>query len=116
VANYRWHKIASTYELAHHFPTDKGLKYIEVIGKSICIVNWESNYYAIDDKCSHAGGSLSMGKCDESGNVICPIHRIGFRCKDGGPAGGKGYFVNSYPLENREDGLYIGFKKKWFEF
>ena len=98
------------------FPQEKELLFLAAAGKELCIGKWQDKFFAIDDRCSHAGGSLSTGRCDEKGNVICPFHRIGFRLKDGGPASGKGYFVEHYPLEIREDGVYMGIRKKWWDF
>lgn len=114
--NYHWHRVASLYEIDNDFVKENDVVSVSVSGKKFCIGKQKSVYFAIDDTCPHAGGSLGEGWCDTKGNVICPYHRIGFRLSDGGPATGKGYYVNSYPTELRGDGLYVGIKKKWWEF
>jgi 3-phenylpropionate/trans-cinnamate dioxygenase ferredoxin subunit len=34
-------------------------------------------YFALDDWCNHAGGTLSEGRL-EGGTVVCPLHRMAF--------------------------------------
>jgi len=87
---------------------------IEVNRKKICLVRLPEGYFAIDNKCPHAGGSLSFGKCDSEGVVTCPVHRYQFDAKTG--KGLQGDYVNSYPVEITEDGMYIGFKSNWWMF
>jgi 3-phenylpropionate/trans-cinnamate dioxygenase ferredoxin subunit len=44
------------------------------------------------------------------------LHRIAFDIKTGKNATGEGYYIETYPVELREDGLYMGFqKKKWWQ-
>jgi 3-phenylpropionate/trans-cinnamate dioxygenase ferredoxin subunit len=44
------------------------------------------------------------------------VHRIAFDIKTGKNATGEGYYIETYPVELRADGLYIGFKKKkWWQ-
>jgi len=41
--------------------------------KQLLIANYDGKYYAIDNKCPHAGGNLSDGKLE--GKIItCPNH------------------------------------------
>ena len=40
------------------------------------------NYYAINDTCSHAGGSLSEGKLDGC-TITCDWHGAQFECSSG---------------------------------
>lgn len=88
---------------------------IEVEGKRVCLVRLKDGYYAIDDKCPHAAGRLGLGSCDENGMVICPIHRYKYDPKTGKGQPGQGDYVHHYPVETREDGVYIGFSKKWWQ-
>jgi 3-phenylpropionate/trans-cinnamate dioxygenase ferredoxin subunit len=53
------------------------MKAAKVEGKEILIVNVSGNFYAIGQKCTHAGGDLSKGVLE--GNVVtCPRHHAGF--------------------------------------
>jgi nitrite reductase (NADH) small subunit len=59
--------------------------------KQVLIINYEGKYYAIDNKCPHAGGRLSEGKLE--GKILsCPNH------------------INSYDITTgrRVPGLKIG--------
>ena len=61
-------RVAGTSEI----PVGK-MKAVEVEGNDILIANVNGNYYAINNKCGHAGGNLSQGVLD--GNVVtCPNH------------------------------------------
>lgn len=65
-------KVAETSEV----PVGK-MKMVKLEGKDILIANVERNYYAIGNRCTHAGGDLSKGTL--SGNVvICPRHKAQF--------------------------------------
>jgi 3-phenylpropionate/trans-cinnamate dioxygenase ferredoxin component len=41
--------------------------------RTILVVNHEGRFYAMDNKCTHAGGNLSRGKL-EGTIVTCPRH------------------------------------------
>jgi 3-phenylpropionate/trans-cinnamate dioxygenase ferredoxin subunit len=62
--------------------SDNHMKVVSAGGKDILLVNLEGAYYAIENKCSHAGGSLGNGKLSD--NVItCPRHGAEFDVKTG---------------------------------
>ena len=49
------------------------MKAVKLEGKEILIANVNGNYYAINDRCTHAGGDLSKGVLE--GNIVtCPRH------------------------------------------
>jgi 3-phenylpropionate/trans-cinnamate dioxygenase ferredoxin subunit len=50
---------------------------VEIKGKRICVFNLKGHLYAIEDKCSHEGGSLSDGIV-EGQQVECPRHGTRF--------------------------------------
>ena len=50
--------------------------------KRIAVFNDNGSFYAIDDGCTHVGGPLSEGTCDD-GVVTCPWHGAQFRLRDG---------------------------------
>lgn len=88
---------------------------VNVSGKNICLIRTEGEIYAVQNKCPHAGAQLSNGWCS-NGNIVCPHHRQEFDLKTGRGALGQNNYVNTYPLELRIDGLYIGIKKSWWRF
>jgi nitrite reductase/ring-hydroxylating ferredoxin subunit len=114
---HTWHRIATMYEVDHDLVLPElTVKTIVVEGKKICLGRYKNAYYAIGDKCMHAGGSLGEGKCDLNGNVICPFHRYKYNMVTGKNVSGEGYYAYTFPLETRADGIYIGFPvKKWWQ-
>ena len=93
-------KVAKTDEIA---PGQS--KMLEVNGKKIAIFNVAGSFHAIDDTCSHRGGSLSQGMI-EGENVTCPWHGAVFDVRSGevlGPPAPKG--VARYNV--RVDGVQI---------
>ena len=50
--------------------------------RRIAIFNDDGVLRAVDDTCTHVGGSLSEGPC-EGGVVTCPWHSAQFRLRDG---------------------------------
>ena len=55
---------------------------VDVNGKRIALFNIDNQFYAIDDECTHAGGSLSEGPVDGC-KVVCPWHGAEFDVKTG---------------------------------
>jgi len=53
------------------------MKSVKLEGKEILIANVNGNYYAIGNRCTHAGGDLSQGVL-EGNVVICPKHHAKF--------------------------------------
>jgi len=62
-------------------PSGQGIS-VDADGKRIALFNVDGEYYAIDDECSHAGGSLSEGLLDGH-TVTCPLHAAEFDVKTG---------------------------------
>ena len=62
---------------------------VEARGKEIVVANLEGAYYAIGNRCTHAGCMLSDGTL-KGGNVTCPCHGSVFDIRTGsvirGPA------------------------------
>jgi len=83
--------------------------------KGYCLLRHEGRWFAFDAKCSHANGPLAAGWVEE-GCIVCPWHRYAFDL-DSGQAERGGYFIETYPVKEKENKLWIGLKKKkrgWF--
>jgi nitrite reductase/ring-hydroxylating ferredoxin subunit len=103
---YQWHKIAeSVNELS--FPQN-GLLQIMVAGKEICLALHQQQLRACAAKCPHAGGIMYHGYLDALGQIVCPLHRYKFSLTNGRNTGGEGYFLKTWPVEVREDGIWVG--------
>ncbi|MCE7737448.1 MAG: Rieske 2Fe-2S domain-containing protein [Candidatus Heimdallarchaeota archaeon] len=99
--NSTWYKVGSKDMLE----LDR-LTTVQAGHKTLCISKTEKGYGAICNKCSHQGGPLGDGYI-ENGYVMCPWHAYEFDPVDGKPPGGYDDGVDSFEIEEREDGLYV---------
>lgn len=109
---YKWHKIADAtneFEFAANNLLSK-----EVAGKKITLAKYNEKLFACAAKCPHAGGVLADGNIDALGNIVCPLHRYKYNLANGRNTSGEGYYLSNYPVEVREDGVYVGFEEKGF--
>lgn len=73
----KFHIVAKTSDIA-----DQSAKCVVVEGRSIALFNFDGEFYAIDDTCTHEGGPLSEGMV-EGDEVECPWHGAQFNIKTG---------------------------------
>jgi nitrite reductase/ring-hydroxylating ferredoxin subunit len=86
-------------------------------GKKICIAHSNDGFFAVSDRCPHNGFSLSKGNCSEDNAIVCPLHRYRFDLRTGRSKGGIADYVDTFKLDVREDGVYVGIERsvfKWF--
>jgi len=105
---YNWHKIGDPEDL---IAAENEITVLEVNGKKICCARHQSQLYAFAYKCPHASGIMGDGFIDDAGNVVCPIHRYRFSMKNGYNSSGEGYYLKTYPVEERADGIFVGMEK-----
>lgn len=109
----KWHKIFDSREAAvNSFPERRVIK-IMAGNKFICFTRNSKNFYAFDDRCPHQGKPLVHGECNEKGEIVCPFHQYHFDLLNGR---GHGLYLKTYPVEEREDGIYVGFEKGFLDF
>lgn len=100
-----WVKIAeSVGEL--HFNSNQ-IALAELEGRPICIGRYKEKLFAFAHKCPHASGLFSEGFIDALGNVVCPLHRYRFSMASGRNVSGEGYYLKHWPVEEREDGVFV---------
>jgi 3-phenylpropionate/trans-cinnamate dioxygenase ferredoxin subunit len=89
-------KVADTKEL----PAGKMMK-VSTGGQDVLLVNIDGSYYAIDNTCTHMGGSLVDGKLE--GNVVtCPRHGSKFDVTTGKAVGkAKVAFIKVMPKDEK---------------
>ncbi|MEI8141668.1 MAG: Rieske 2Fe-2S domain-containing protein [Chitinophagia bacterium] len=87
---------------------------LEVEDKKITLARFKEDYFAFAQKCPHASGRMAQGYINPLGQVVCPLHRYAFDMKNGRNTTGEGYFLKTYPVELRPNGLFIGFKPNSF--
>ena len=106
--NIQWHKIADLNEL----PQGR-VKTVTAGTKSVALTHVNGSYHAMDNHCPHQGGPLGEGSIekDEQGKcwLRCPWHGWDFDPETGLPPGGHDDDGQKlYPLDVREDGIYLG--------
>ncbi len=106
---YTWYKIAESEEELSFSPQQ--IAVVEVREKKICIGRYEQGLFAFAYKCPHAGGCLADGETDAAGNIVCPLHRYKFNMQNGRNVSGEGYYLKHWPVEKREDGIYVGMEE-----
>ncbi len=106
---YTWHKLGDTRE-SLAIP-EHGLLETEIAGKKLCIALVKDQLFACTALCPHAGGHMAQGYTDALGNIVCPIHRYKFDLRNGRNSSGEGYFLKTFPVQVREDGIFVGFEK-----
>ena len=107
--NYTWHKIADHIDDLNF--ADNNIDVVEIKGKKICIGKFKEGLFAFAYKCPHAGGLLAEGYIDALGNIVCPIHRYKYDMKNGRNITGEGYYLKNWPVEIRENGVYVGLEQ-----
>jgi nitrite reductase/ring-hydroxylating ferredoxin subunit len=100
-----WFKIAES--IAEIPFAETGLAEVEVNGRKICLSLQQGKVHACSNKCPHAGGNLAQGYIDAMGNIVCPLHRYRFDLNNGRNTSGEGFFLKTFPVEQRENGVYV---------
>jgi nitrite reductase/ring-hydroxylating ferredoxin subunit len=103
---YTWHKIAES--LAEISVAENGLAELEIADKKICLALHNNALHACTHKCPHAGGAMADGYIDSLGNIVCPLHRYKFSLQTGRNTSGEGYYLKTFPIQIRDEGVFIG--------
>jgi len=79
--------------------------------QTVCMTHYEGRYAALQNRCPHQGGPLGEGSI-EKGWLRCPWHGWDFHPTDGHSPEGLDDGLDTYPVEVREDGVYVGFEEE----
>jgi nitrite reductase/ring-hydroxylating ferredoxin subunit len=104
--SYSWYKVADHINELDFAGNDIAIAMAN--GKKICIAKFKDRVFAFAYKCPHAGGILADGYIDATGNIVCPLHRYKYNLENGRNVSGEGYYLKHWPVESREDGVYVG--------
>jgi len=97
-----WNKVEHEIKLSPDH-----LAEITLNGKRICISKRGQQWFACAASCPHAGGELAKGYIDAFNNIVCPVHRYKYNMGNGYNSSGEGFKLKTYPVEEREDGIYV---------
>jgi len=101
-----WHKALDLGELP-----DGRVKPVSCAGTTVAMTHYEGAYHALDNRCPHQGGPLGEGSI-ENGLLRCPWHGWDFYPDTGETPGDFDDCVQTFPVEEREDGVYVGFPER----
>ena len=78
---------------------------------TVAVTHFEGEYAALDDNCPHQGGPLGEGSI-ETGWLRCPWHGWDYDPHTGETPGPHDDRVETFPVEEREDGIYVGIPRE----
>ncbi len=104
--NLNWTKVLGKSELP-----DGRVKPVTCQHTTVCMTHYKGEYAALDNKCPHQGGPLGEGSI-ENGMLRCPWHGWDYDPLTGNAPGGYDDGVETYPVEVRDDGIYVGFPEE----
>jgi nitrite reductase/ring-hydroxylating ferredoxin subunit len=102
---YEWHSVTGVSASAL---ADKQLLEVRVADKRIGLVKTDGQIHAFAATCPHASAPLCEGWMDAQGRIVCPLHKYRFDPANGRNTSGEGYKLKKYPLEIKDDIIYIG--------
>jgi len=96
-----WQKILEPGQLA-----EGRVRTVTVGRHSLAVSCYQGAYGALDNRCPHQGGPLGEGSI-ENGWLRCPWHGYDYNPLDGSPPEGFDDAPACYPVQEREDGVYV---------
>jgi len=107
-----WHRVADIDEL----PSGR-VKTVTAGTHTMALTNIDGEFTAMDNRCPHQGGPLGEGSIEIGSDgqcwLRCPWHGWDFDPKTGRPPGGhEDSGQQLYPVDVREDGIYIGLESE----
>ena len=97
-----WFKVLEKDELA-----PGRVRVVTAGHKSLCLTHHDGVISALDNRCPHQGGPLGEGSI-EGGWLRCPWHGWDFHPCTGKPPGGYDDGVETFRVDEREDGVWVG--------
>lgn len=104
----QWIKIFSGIEEAKARIVPDRPQLVVINSKRICLVLHQDHFYAVQDSCTHNGESLSKGKINYLGEIICPWHNYCFDLKNGREISSRSRDLDTYAIRVDETGFFIG--------
>jgi pyruvate oxidase len=102
-----WYRVADLDDLA-----DGEVRSVQAGTTTIALSRVNGAYGALDSACPHQGGPLGEGSIEQGAEgkcwLRCPWHGWDFDPLTGRSPGGFEDGIPTYPIEEREDGIYVG--------
>ena len=103
----KWIKILEGIDVSQQIVPDGTSKLVIIGDHRICLSNVNNQFYAIKNACPHRGQSLSEGKINYLGELVCPLHGYRFSLKTGREGDHKCEDVQTYQIRMEEKGVFI---------
>jgi 3-phenylpropionate/trans-cinnamate dioxygenase ferredoxin component len=100
-----WTFVCAVGEL---LPGEMKTAWDEVTSVPIVVFNYDGEYYALEDKCSHEDFELSAGGYDaEEATIECVLHGARFDIRNGAPLCAPAYTgVPKFPVKLEHDAVW----------
>ncbi|MDJ0807477.1 MAG: thiamine pyrophosphate-binding protein [Gammaproteobacteria bacterium] len=105
-----WYKVAELNQLQAG-----EVRSVQAGSKTVALTYLNGDYGALDNACPHQGGPLGEGSIECEGSdcwLRCPWHGWDFHPLSGKSPGGFEDGVDTYPVDVREDGIYVQVKER----
>ncbi|WP_187264346.1 Rieske (2Fe-2S) protein [Pontibacter beigongshangensis] len=109
---HTWYKIFESEADALKQVPLRQTRLLAVAGKEICLAHTAAGFVAIQDACPHMGSSLSRGNINYLNEIVCPWHSYRYNLQSGKECDYRTRNATIYPLEVREDGVFIELQQK----
>lgn len=97
-----WIEVANVADLPNG-----GWREVDVDNTSILVININGQFYAIDNLCTHDGGTLADGHI-EGDDIVCPRHGAKFCIKTGAVTAPPAYEdIKTYPIKVENNKLWL---------
>lgn len=105
-----WYKVVDLNDMQ-----DGEVRSAQAGNKTLAITYYQGEFAALDNACPHQGGPLSEGSIECTGEgdcwLRCPWHGWDFHPSTGKSPGSFDDGVETYPVELRDDGVYVAIKE-----
>ncbi len=81
-------------------------KSFTVNGRRIAILNENGKFYAVDNTCPHAMGSLGRGRI-RNGTVVCPVHGYTYKTETGECLTDPRLRIRTYPVMVEDEEIKV---------
>jgi nitrite reductase/ring-hydroxylating ferredoxin subunit len=98
-----WHRVASRAELA----AAKGGMRVKAQGRTLALLEWRGQVFAINDHCPHRGSPLHTGIVQHDGYIACLDHGWEFSLVDGKGRDEWMGCVGRYDVEERGGDIFV---------
>ncbi|MBN8576319.1 MAG: Rieske 2Fe-2S domain-containing protein [Cyclobacteriaceae bacterium] len=103
----KWIKLFNSRQAALDKIADHQPRLVAVGEQQICLVRQGDSFYAVSNRCTHNGESLSKGKVNFANEIVCPWHGYQFNLKTGREYQQRSADLETFPIKIEPDGVYI---------